>query len=188
MRQASAVSLAVATALAVAFCADSPCPRGQELREEWHAPNRIKARGCVARTIGNSDRLEGRWVYHYPTGEKMAEGAYRSADAGGEMGRTGVLRHGREGLWVFYHKNGQKDWEVSYRQGKADGPFAAWYSNGQKRLEGDYRGGKREGPWVMWNEYGQKQQEALFVDDRLVAGSQKMWVDANPYREASATR
>lgn len=186
--QVSAVMIAVASALLLACGADAPCPPGHELREVRYSPDRIKSRGCVIRDADSNYRLAGRWVFYHPTGARLAEGVYKNAYAGGEKGKTGVLRDGREGLWVFYHPNGRKDWEVAYRHGKAEGPFAAWHDNGRKRQEGTYRDGKREGSWVMWRPNGQKAQVATFAADQVVAGSVKAWEDPTLERTANPSR
>ena len=92
----------------------SPCPSGQDLREERHDDaTSIKSRGCVGPDSENNYRRQGHWEFFHPNGQKEAEGSYVDGNQGGAADRTGILIDGREGAWAFWHENGQKSAEVT---------------------------------------------------------------------------
>jgi antitoxin component YwqK of YwqJK toxin-antitoxin module len=165
----------------------SPCPDGQELREERYDSTSISARGCVGKDSENNYRREGRWEYFYPSGQKQAEGSYVDGFQG-EEGRFAGFRidgDGREGPWVLWYENGQKSGEGSYRDGKEEGPYTSWYDNGQKEAEGSYRDGKEEGLYTSWYDNGQKSEESNYRDGKL-EGLSTIWWD-NGQKEAEVT-
>ena len=130
----------------------SPCPDGQELREERYDATSIKARGCVGRNSENNYSGEGRWEFFYPSGQKKAEGSYADplhtvvdGFRSEENDSAGIVIDGREGLWMLWYENGQKEREETYRDGKLEGLATHWYGNGQKEAEGSYVDGSQGG-------------------------------------------
>ena len=120
----------------------SPCPSGQDLREERHDDaTSIKSRGCVGPDSENNYRRQGHWELFHPNGQKHGEGSYVDGNPAGFVGRTGILIDGREGAWVFWHENGQKSGEETYRDGELEGLFTTWHENGQKSRETTYLNG-----------------------------------------------
>jgi len=118
-----------------------PCGWGQELREEkYPLTAQIRSKGCVEKDSGDNYRLQGKWEFFHPNGQKEAEGAYKDGNIGGEKGNTGITRDGRDGKWLFWHKNGQKMQEGAYNNGKSEGLTTNWYENGKKQTEGNYTG------------------------------------------------
>jgi len=107
----------------------SPCPSGQDLREERYDATSIKARGCVGPDSENNYRRQGRWEFFHPNGQKSGEGSYVDGFQGGETGDTGILIDGREGAWVFWDDNGNKKQEETYRNGTRTS-LTEWNANG----------------------------------------------------------
>ena len=99
----------------------SPCPSGQDLREERYDATSIKSQGCVGPDSENNYRRQGRWEFFHPNEQKSGEGSYVDGSPGGETGSTGIPIDGREGLWMLWHDNGQTEQEGSYRDGKLEG-------------------------------------------------------------------
>ena len=144
---------------------DSPCPSGQDLREERHDDaTSIKSRGCVGPDSENNYRRQGHWEFFHPNGQKEAEGSYVDGNQGGETGSTGILIDGREGAWVFWHENGQKSHEETFRDGEAEGLSTAWHENGQKSQEATYLNGEPEGLATMWYGDGTKALEETYLN------------------------
>ena len=83
----------------------SPCPRGQDLREERYDATSIKSRGCVGPDSENNYRRQGHWEFFHPNGQKHAEGSYVDGNQGGETDFLGILIDGREGAWMFWDRN-----------------------------------------------------------------------------------
>ena len=109
---------------------DSPCPSGQDLREErYDDATSIKSRGCVGTDSERNYRRQGHWEFFHPNGQKSGEGSYVDGFQGGETGDTGILLDGREGAWVFWHDNGQKSAEWTIRDGSITS-VTEWDSNG----------------------------------------------------------
>ena len=77
----------------------SPCPSGQELREERWDATRIKSRVCVG-PDGEPEGLATQW---HANGQKSSEGTWRDGE--------------REGLRTMWHENGQKSREETFRDG-----------------------------------------------------------------------
>ena len=172
-------------AVSASTAQDSPCPSGQELREERYDPTSIKAQGCVGTDSENNDRRQGHWEFFYPSGQKEGEGSYVDGFQGGETGNTGILMDGREGLWVLWHENGQKLQEGSYRDGKGEGLFTRWHENGQKEQEFTNRDGKTEGLFTAWHENGQKLQEGSYRDGELEGLSTVWYENGQKWSEAT---
>ncbi len=162
---AMGVVLALAAVSAAGVAAEAPCPRGQELREQWYSPTQVKARGCVALEPGGNYRLWGVWQFFYPDGQKKEEGAYRGAFQPSEGFTGDAPADQRDGRWVSWYENGQKRQEGGYRAGKRDGPWVSWYENGQKQEEGSYEADRREGHWVSWFPLGRKKEEGSYKAD-----------------------
>ena len=109
---------------------NSPCPRGQDLREERHDDaTSIKSRGCVGPDSENNYQRQGHWEFFHPNGQKEAEGSYVDGFQGGETGSTGIPIDGREGLWMLWHENGQKSREDTYLNGTTTS-VTEWDENG----------------------------------------------------------
>ena len=142
----------------------SPCPSGQELREERYDTTSIKSRGCVGQDSENNYRRQGHWEFFYPNGQKSREGSYVDAHPGGDTDGMGILIDGREGAWVFWYENGQKSGEETYRDGEPEGLTTDWHENGQKSAEWTYRDGEREGLLTTWHENGQKSRETTYLN------------------------
>jgi len=97
----------------------SPCPSGQDLREERHDDaTTIKSRGCVGPDSENNYRRQGHWEFFHPNGQKQAEGSYVDGNQGGETDDTGILIDGREGAWMLWYESIQKQEESTYRDGE----------------------------------------------------------------------
>ena len=157
----------------------SPCPDGQELREERYDATSIKARGCVGRNSENNYSGEGRWEFFYPSGQKKAEGSY--ADTlhtvvdgfhSEEDDSAGIMIDGREGPWALWYDNGQKWQEMTYRDGNKEGLYATWHENGQKKQETTYRDGQEEGLHTEWHDNGQKSVETTYRDGTRTSGTE----------------
>ena len=160
--------LLVGAAGACAGGFSSPCPSGQELREERHDDaTSIKARGCVGTDSEDNYRRQGHREFFHSNGQKEAEGSYVDGFQGGETGVTGILIDGREGAWMFWHEDGQKSDETTYRDGEREGLLTRWHENGQKEAEGTWRDGELEGLDTMWHDNGQKSLEWTFRDGEL---------------------
>jgi antitoxin component YwqK of YwqJK toxin-antitoxin module len=142
----------------------SPCPSGQELREERYGPTSIKARGCVGTDSENTSRRQGRWEFFHPNGQKEAEGSYVDGLQGGETGTPGILIDGREGAWAFWYEDGQKKQESTYRDGQREGVATEWHANGQQKAEFTYRDGQLEGLMTQWHENGHKELETTYLN------------------------
>jgi len=143
----------------------TPCPSGQELREERHDDaTSIKSRGCVGPGSEHNYRRQGHWEFFHPNGQKSGEGSYVDGNPAGFAGRTGILIDGREGAWVFWYENGQKSGEETYRDGEPEGLTTDWHENGQKSAEWTARDGEREGLFTTWHENGQKSRETTYLN------------------------
>ena len=162
----------------IACAPDSPCPSGQELRQEWHEPEKVRARGCVWVNADGIYRREGRWEFFFASGQKEGEGRYKDAFAGGETGITGILMDGRHGSWVFWYENGQKSSDTRWINGKLEGFGTQWHENGQKKFESTFLNDKREGAATWWHENGRKRQEATFRNDEIATETKKTWDDS----------
>ena len=121
----------------------SPCPRGQELREERYDATSIQSQGCVGPDSEDNYRRQGHWEFFHPNGQKSGEGSYVDGFQGGETGDSGILIDGREGAWMFWYDNGQKLSEATFREGEQEGLTTQWHDNGQKHIEATYLNGTR---------------------------------------------
>ena len=130
LRRCVAVLLISGVTGACAGGSGSPCPSGQELREERHDDaTTIKSRGCVGPDSERNYRRQGHWEFFYPNGQKSGEGSYVDGNQGGETDDTGILIDGREGVWMFWDENGQKSEESTYLNGTRTS-VTEWDENG----------------------------------------------------------
>ena len=94
----------------------SPCPRGQDLREErYDDTTSIKSRGCVGLDNERNYRRQGHWEFFHPNGQKSMEATYRDGES--------------EGLVTQWHENGQKSSELTYLNG-TETSRTEWDANG----------------------------------------------------------
>jgi len=167
----------------------SPCPSGQELREELYDATSIQSRGCFRTDSENSfptDGREGAWMFWHENGQKWREETYRDGKReglttawyeNGQQSMDGTYRDGKdEGLFTEWHENGQKSRESTFRDGVLEGPSTSWYPNGQKWSETTWRDGQREGHRATWHDNGQKSAEWTIRDGSITSVTE--W-DAN---------
>ena len=107
----------------------SPCPRGQDLREERYDATSIKSRGCVGPDSERNYRRQGHWEHFFQNGRKSGEGYYVDAHPGGDTDGMGILIDGRDGAWMFWHENGQKSREETFLNGTITSR-TEWDANG----------------------------------------------------------
>jgi antitoxin component YwqK of YwqJK toxin-antitoxin module len=179
VRMRSGLLAVIACGLTLASCSTGPCPKGQEIRQEWYQDvpvlegaqikrsNLLKARGCVGRNADGTYHREGRWEFFDFTGKKVAEGEYKNGLVGRDKSDVVIHEDGREGRWILWFEDGTKGEESTYLGGKLEGARVIWHDNGQKDEEATYRDGKLEGKRFIFDRQGQKSEEATYRDGKL---------------------
>lgn len=111
-----------------------------------YSDDRLLSEGSVSE-VG---ALEGHWIEYYNSGEKRAEGEYRSGK--------------REGEWVYYHRSGAVEQRGNYANGLAQGAWKWYYENGALHREEDYRKGREDGMSVEYDGQGTIITQGEYID------------------------
>jgi antitoxin component YwqK of YwqJK toxin-antitoxin module len=107
------------------------------------------------------NKQEGKWIYYFSNGRKMAEGNFQSGD-GTDIGSNGIPRNGRVGKWYTYYENGTLKQESNFVNGKLNGIYKSYYESGSIKADGYYVDDKYDGKWIIYFSNGKKMAEGNF--------------------------
>jgi antitoxin component YwqK of YwqJK toxin-antitoxin module len=107
------------------------------------------------------NKQEGKWIYYFSNGRKMAEGNFQSGD-GTDIGSNGIPRNGRVGKWYTYYENGTLKQESNFVNGKLNGIYKSYYESGSIKGDGYYVDDKQDGKWIIYFSNGRKMAEGNY--------------------------
>lgn len=77
---------------------------------------------------------------------------------------------GRTAQWIDVN-NGVKRQVCEYHEGRAHGPFRAFYPEGTRWIEGQFQNGLKHGAWHQWDKGGSPSADGEYRAGLLVEGA-----------------
>jgi hypothetical protein len=81
-------------------------------------------------------------------------------------------RDGKRAQYIEFQPGGNEKRQIcDFREGRAEGPFTAWFPGGKVWIAGRFAEGRPDGRWTQWNKAGSRVAEGEYRDGRFVAGA-----------------
>jgi hypothetical protein len=81
-------------------------------------------------------------------------------------------KDGRRVQYIEFHSGGKEKRQLcEFREGRADGPFVAWFPDGAVWIRGQFTAGHPDGRWNQWDKAGSRVAEGEYRSGRFVAGA-----------------
>ena len=128
-------------------------------------------------TCETSESLQ--WcIKTYPSGTKVAHGAYKTFHPNGQVASEGCRWQGRRlGPWKFWFATGKPQGEEHYDGFfRLDGPAKQYSDKGTLTLATTFDAGKIDGDYLRWWDDGKKRTEQHFVQGKA-DGDQRAWFE-----------
>lgn len=81
-------------------------------------------------------------------------------------------RDRKRAQYIEFQPNGKEKRQICvFREGRAEGPFTAWFPGGKVWIAGQFAEGRPQGRWSQWDNAGLRVAEGEYRDGRFVAGA-----------------
>jgi hypothetical protein len=81
-------------------------------------------------------------------------------------------RDGRRAQYIEFLPGGKEKRQIcEFREGRADGPFVAWFPGGTVWIRGQFTAGRPDGRWNQWDKAGSRVAEGEYRSGRFIAGA-----------------
>ena len=118
----------------------------------------------VYSNFNNNDKLNGKYIFYYDTGQVQYETNYVDDqingkyifyyDTGQVQYETNYVDDQINGKYIFYYDTGQVQYEMNYVDGEINGNYISFYKTGNLKEKGKLKKNKKKGPWLMIDEFG----------------------------------
>ncbi len=86
-----------------------------------------------------------------------------------------VWCHSKEGgraQYIEFQPDGKEKRQIcEFRDGRAEGPFSAWFPGGKVWIAGQFLAGVPDGRWSQWDKSGARVAEGEYRGGRFIAGA-----------------
>jgi len=81
-------------------------------------------------------------------------------------------RDGKRAQYIEFQSGGKEKRQIcDFREGRAEGPFSAWFPGGKVWIAGRFTAGHPDGRWTQWDKSGSRAAEGEYREGRFVAGA-----------------